>query len=121
MKNPQIANLIEIAKRLEGLSRHSSTHAAGVVIAPKPLVELIPLQKTNKDEITTQYSMKDLETIGLLKMDFLALATLTVIDNAVRRIREEKEIELDLSSIPLNDPQVYRAFLRRQDERDLPV
>ena len=90
MKNPQIANLIEIAKRLEGLSRHSSTHAAGVVIAPKPLVELVPLQKTNKEEITTQYSMKDLESIGLLKMDFLALTTLTVIDNAVRRIREEK-------------------------------
>jgi DNA polymerase-3 subunit alpha len=110
MKNPQVANLIEIAKRLEGLSRHSSTHAAGVVIAPKPLVELVPLQKTGKDEITTQYSMKDLEAIGLLKMDFLALTTLTVIDNAVRRIREEKEIDLDLSSIPLNDPEVFELF-----------
>jgi DNA polymerase III subunit alpha len=110
MKNPQISNLIEIAKRLEGLSRHSSTHAAGVVIAPKPLVELVPLQKTNKDEITTQYSMKDLESIGLLKMDFLALATLTVIDSAVRRIREEKKVELDLSSIPLSDPEVFALF-----------
>ena len=110
MQNETIAKLIEIAKRLEGLSRHSSTHAAGVVIAPKPLVELVPLQKTNKDEITTQYSMKDLESIGLLKMDFLALTTLTVIDNAVRRIREEKEIDLDLSSIPLNDPQVFALF-----------
>ena len=110
MKAPQIANLIEIAKRLEGLSRHSSTHAAGVVIAPKPLVELLPLQKTNKEEITTQYSMKDLEVIGLLKMDFLALTTLTVIDNAVRRIREEKGIQLDLSSIPLTDPQVFALF-----------
>ena len=110
MKNPQIANLIEIAKRLEGLSRHSSTHAAGVVIAPKPLVELVPLQKTNKEEITTQYSMKDLETIGLLKMDFLALTTLTVIDNAVRRIREEKQIDLNLAAIPLTDPQVFELF-----------
>jgi DNA polymerase-3 subunit alpha len=110
MKNPQIANLIEIAKRLEGLSRHSSTHAAGVVIAPKPLVELLPLQKTNKEEITTQYSMKDLEAIGLLKMDFLALTTLTVIDSAVRRIREEKGIQLDLSSIPLTDPKVFALF-----------
>jgi DNA polymerase III subunit alpha len=110
MKNPQIANLIEIAKRLEGLSRHSSTHAAGVVIAPKPLVELVPLQKTNKDEITTQYSMKDLEAIGLLKMDFLALATLTVLDSAVRRIREEKNIDLDLSSIPLTDREVFALF-----------
>jgi DNA polymerase III subunit alpha len=110
MKNPQISNLIEIAKRLEGLSRHSSTHAAGVVIAPKPLVELVPLQKTNKEEITTQYSMKDLEAIGLLKMDFLALTTLTVIDSAVRRIREEKGINLDLSSIPLTDPKVFALF-----------
>ena len=66
----QIAKLLEIGKRLEGLSRHASTHAAGVVIAPKPLLEIIPLYKSNKDEITTQYSMKDLETIGLLKMDF---------------------------------------------------
>ncbi len=108
--NPQIAKLMEIAKRLEGLSRHSSTHAAGVVIAPKPLIELVPLQKTNKEEITTQYNMKDLESIGLLKMDFLALTTLTVIDNAVRRIREEKSIDLDLSSIPLTDPQVFELF-----------
>ena len=110
IKDPQIANLIEIAKRLEGLSRHSSTHAAGVVIAPKPLVELIPLQKTNKEEITTQYSMKDLESIGLLKMDFLALTTLTVIDSAVRRIREEKGIQLDLSSVSLTDPKVFELF-----------
>jgi DNA polymerase III subunit alpha len=110
MQNESIAKLIEIAKRLEGLSRHSSTHAAGVVIAPKPLVELVPLQKTNKDEITTQYSMKDLESIGLLKMDFLALTTLTVIDNAVRRIREETGTALDLSAIPLTDPEVYTLF-----------
>jgi DNA polymerase-3 subunit alpha len=110
MDKPHIANLIEIAKRLEGLSRHSSTHAAGVVIAPKPLMELIPLAKTNKDELTTQYSMKDLESIGLLKMDFLALATLTVLDRAVNRIREETANEIDLSSISLNDPAVYALF-----------
>ncbi len=109
-KNPQVERLIEIAKRLEGLSRHSSTHAAGVVIAPKPLVELIPLHKTNKDELTTQYSMKDLEAIGLLKMDFLALATLTVIDHSVKRIREELGETLDLSSVTLNDPEVYALF-----------
>src|SRR4030095_12991865 len=110
MKNPQIARLIEIAKRLEGLSRHASTHAAGVVIAPQPLMELIPLYKSNKDEITTQYSMKDLETIGLLKMDFLALATLTVLDHTIKRIREEKGIDLKLTDIPLNDPDVYALF-----------
>jgi DNA polymerase-3 subunit alpha len=108
--NPQIQKLIEIAKRLEGLSRHASTHAAGVVIAPKPLVELIPLHKTGKEELTTQYSMKDLETVGLLKMDFLALATLTVLDNAVKSLRAERNIDLDLSGIPLNDPAVYALF-----------
>ncbi len=110
MKNPQIAKLIETARRLEGVSRHASTHAAGVVIAPKPLVELIPLYKSSKDEITTQYSMKDLEAIGLLKMDLLALATLTVIDNAVKRVREELGKELGLESIPLNDSRVYALF-----------
>jgi DNA polymerase-3 subunit alpha len=110
LKNPETARLIEIARRLEGLSRHASTHAAGVVIAPKPLEELIPLYKSNKDEITTQYSMKDLEAIGLLKMDLLALATLTVLDQAVKRIREEKGIELDLLKIPLTDPLVYALY-----------
>jgi DNA polymerase-3 subunit alpha len=110
MQKPQIANLIEIARRLEGLSRHASTHAAGVVIAPKPLTELIPLAKSNKDELTTQYSMKDLETIGLLKMDFLALATLTVLDNTVKRVFEETGVQVDLPSIPLNDSEVYALF-----------
>ena len=110
LKNPQTARLVEIAKRLEGLSRHASTHAAGVVIAPRPLVELIPLHKSNKDEITTQYSMKDLEAIGLLKMDILALATLTVLDQAVKRIKEEKGTGIDLQKIPLDDPQVFALF-----------
>jgi len=110
MKKPHIANLIEIARKLEGLSRHASTHAAGIVIAPQPLIELIPLAKSNKDELTTQYSMKDLEAIGLLKMDFLALTTLTVIDHAVKRIKEETGIDVDLSSISLGDERVYSLF-----------
>ncbi|PYV20029.1 MAG: DNA polymerase III subunit alpha [Acidobacteria bacterium] len=109
-RNPQVKKLIETAKRLEGLSRHASTHAAGVVIAPKPLVELVPLYKSNKDEITTQYSMKDVEAIGLLKMDFLGLTTLTVLDQAVRRIRAAKGVELDLGSLPLNDAATYQLF-----------
>jgi len=109
-KDPQIDKLIQIARRLEGLSRHASTHAAGVVIAPQPLVELVPLYKSGKDEITTQYSMKDLEAIGLLKMDFLALTTLTVIDQTVKRVKEETGIDLDLSKVPLNDAQVYALF-----------
>ncbi len=109
-KSPQIAKLIETAKRLEGLSRHVSTHAAGVVIAPRPLVELIPLYKSPKDEITTQYSMKDLESVGLLKMDFLALATLTVIDHAVKRVEEETGKKIALESLPLTDPATYALF-----------
>jgi len=106
------AKLFEIARRLEGLSRHASTHAAGIVITPKPLIELIPLAKTNKDETTTQYSMKELESIGVLKMDYLALTTLTVIDGTLRRVREETETggEIDLASLPLTDPDVYRLF-----------
>ena len=68
---------MEVAKRLEGLARHASTHAAGVVISPQPLTDLLPVYKTNRDEITTQYDMKGLERLGLLKMDFLGLTTLT--------------------------------------------
>ncbi|MCL2878461.1 MAG: DNA polymerase III subunit alpha, partial [Acidobacteria bacterium] len=104
------AKLFEIARRLEGISRHSSTHAAGIVITPKPLIELIPLAKTNKDEITTQYSMKELESIEVLKMDYLALTTLTVIDNTLRSVHEETGVEIDLASLPLTDPDVYRLF-----------
>ena len=104
------AKLFEIARRLEGLSRHASTHAAGIVITPRPLIELIPLAKSNKDETTTQYSMKELESIGVLKMDYLALTTLTVIDSTLRRVREETGGEIDLASLPLTDPDVYRLF-----------
>ena len=70
-KDERVKELIEVALRLEGLARHASTHAAGVVISPQPLTEIVPLYKSNKDEITTQYDMNALERIGLLKMDFL--------------------------------------------------
>ena len=81
--------LVEVALRLEGLARHASTHAAGVVISPRPLTEIVPLYKSNKDEITTQYDMNALERIGLLKMDFLGLTTLTVLDDAVKHDQAE--------------------------------
>jgi len=83
----RVKELVEVALRLEGLTRHASTHAAGVVISPQPLTEIVPLYKSNKDEITTQYDMNALERIGLLKMDFLGLTTLTVLDDAVRLIQ----------------------------------
>ncbi len=109
-EDPRVEDLISVALRLEGLARHASTHAAGVVISPQPLTEIVPLYKTNKDEITTQYDMNALGRIGLLKMDFLGLTTLTVIDDSVKLIRENRDIELDLSNLPLDDLEVYKLF-----------
>ena len=88
----RVKELVEVALRLEGLARHASTHAAGVVISPQPLTEIVPLYKSNKDEITTQYDMNALERIGLLKMDFLGLTTLTVLDDAVRLIKQNRGV-----------------------------
>ena len=107
--DPRYEQLIQVAQRLEGLARHASTHAAGVVIAPRPLIELIPLYKSNKDEITTQYSMSDLERLGLLKMDFLALTTLTVIEQTLSQIEGQQET-LELSEIDLQDEKTFELF-----------
>ena len=85
--DPQIRELIETAKKLEGLVRGSGVHAAGVVIAPRPLTELVPIVKTKNDEIVTAYDMKAIEKMGLLKMDFLGLTTLTVISDALKLIQ----------------------------------
>ncbi len=102
--------LLTVAQRLEGLVRYASTHAAGVVIAPRPLIDLIPLYKTTKDEVMTQYPMTDLERLGLLKMDFLALTTLTVIDQALQQIRKQTDVDLDLSQIELDDEKTLELF-----------
>src|SRR5580693_1815192 len=102
-KDERVRELIEIALRLEGLVRHASTHAAGVVISPQPLTEIVPLYKSNKDEITTQYDMNALERIGLLKMDFLGLTTLTVLDDAVHMIQQNRGITIDIDTLPLDD------------------
>ena len=98
---------METAQRLEGVSRNPSVHAAGVVIAPRPLRELVPLYKTAKDEIVTQYDMKSLDKLSLLKMDFLGLTTLTVIEEAQRLIKEGKGIELNPDQLPLDDKDTY--------------
>ncbi len=108
--DPRYQQLLATAQKLEGLARHASTHAAGVVIAPQPLAELIPLYKSNKDEITTQYAMGDLERLGLLKMDFLALTTLTVIDQTLSQMRTQLGIDLDLAQIDLNDEETFPLF-----------
>jgi len=109
-KDEEVKTLLSVARRLEGLTRHASTHAAGVVIAPAPLTEYVPLYKGGKNEITTQYAMGELEKIGLLKMDFLGLRTLTVIKEAIDNIGETtgKAIELDL--LPLDDDKTYKLF-----------
>lgn len=106
----RIAKLLEHSKVLEGLTRHASTHAAGVVIAPSRLTDYVPLHKGSKDEITTQWDMKAVEEIGLLKMDFLGLRTLTVIDDTLTLVKRNRDIDIDIDSIPLDDAQVYKLF-----------
>jgi len=108
----RVKELVEVALRLEGLARHASTHAAGVVISPRTLTEIVPLYKSNKDEITTQYDMNALERIGLLKMDFLGLTTLTVLDDAVRLIKHNRSIDIDLTTLALDDAPTYSLFAR---------
>jgi len=109
-KDEKIKEVVEVALRLEGLARHASTHAAGVVISPRPLTEIVPLYKSNKDEITTQYDMNALERIGLLKMDFLGLTTLTVLSDAVRLIKMNRGVDVDLSTLTLDDAPTYALF-----------
>jgi DNA polymerase-3 subunit alpha len=110
-KDPQIRQLIDIALTLEGLTRHASTHAAGVVVTPKPLSEYLPLYTDPKSGgQVTQFPMKFVEQIGLVKFDFLGLKTLTVIANAVRLIREGKNPEFDLKLVGDDDPDTYRLL-----------
>lgn len=107
---PETKNLLDLATKLEGVARHASIHAAGVVIADKPLTEYVPLQKeTNGEKIVTQYDMYTVgeDGVGLLKMDFLGLRNLTIIEEAMRFIRENQGIEIELSKLPLDDKKTY--------------
>ncbi|MCU1265024.1 MAG: dnaE [Acidobacteria bacterium] len=108
--NPQVKELIEIARRLEGCARHSSVHAAGVVISPEPLQELIPVAVSSKEELTTQFVMSDLEKTGMLKMDFLALTALTVISDCILSIKQLLEVEINWPDIALNDEKAMAIF-----------
>jgi DNA polymerase III subunit alpha len=108
----RLKDLMAVALRLEGLSRHASTHAAGVVISPRPLTDVVPVYKTNRDEITTQYDMNALERIGLLKMDFLGLTTLTVLHDAVRMAEQNGGPKLNLDNLGLEDEETYKLFAR---------
>ncbi len=108
-ENEKIAELIDTAKLLEGMPRHSSTHAAGVVISKEPLTEYVPLQK-NDDCLTTQFTMGLLEELGLLKMDFLGLRTLTVIRDALKMINENYGIAVNIDKLNMNDSKVYKLI-----------
>ena len=108
--NDQVRDLIDLARRLEGCARHVSVHAAGVVITPDPLQEVIPIAVSGKDEITTQYEMTDLEKVGVLKMDFLALNTLTIINDCLISIKQSLNTTIDWSKVPLNDEATMQLF-----------
>ncbi|HWZ82529.1 MAG TPA: DNA polymerase III subunit alpha [Terriglobales bacterium] len=114
-KDPQVRQLLDTARKLEGLVRNSGVHAAGVVISPRPLIELVPLHKTKNDEIVTAFDMVAIEKMGLLKMDFLGLTTLTILDDTVKLIAQGHSVEVGagdrpaftLEDIPLEDQQTY--------------
>jgi len=105
--NPDIQKLLTLAQALEGLPRHASTHAAGVVISSKPLVEVVPLYRGQQNETVTQYAMKDVEKIGLIKFDFLGLKTLTMIADVLQRVNRSEGEKLDIRKIALDDRKTY--------------
>ncbi|MDR5695781.1 MAG: DNA polymerase III subunit alpha [Armatimonadota bacterium] len=110
-ESPQIRKLLDLAHKLEGVARHASTHAAGVVISRDPLTEYVPLQRATKgDLVMTQYDMNSVEKIGLLKMDFLGLTNLTTLDTAIKIIQKTRGIEIDLRQIPLDDAKTYELL-----------
>ena len=111
--DPKIKELIDAALRLEGLVRGAGVHAAGVVIAPKPLTELVPVTRAKNDDIVTAYDMKAIEKMGLLKMDFLGLTTLTVIDDALKLIKSTTGTDLDMATVPLDDVTTYEQVFHR--------
>jgi len=111
-REPLVARAFQIAQKLEGLHRHASTHAAGVVIGDRPLSELVPLYRDPKSLMpVTQYNMKWVEPAGLVKFDFLGLTTLTILDRAVKLVRQ-RGVELDLANLPLDDKKTYETLAR---------
>jgi DNA polymerase-3 subunit alpha len=112
--DPRVKMLVDRAKSIEGVTRHASTHAAGVVVSRDPLTDHVPLAKVAKNEqmVMTQYSMKGLEKIGLLKMDFLGLANLTMLEKAIRNVEESRGVKVDLGTMPLDDRKTYDMLAR---------
>ncbi len=111
MKNDkEVERIVEIGSKLEGIARHAGVHAAGVIITPEPVTNYVPLYRTNRDEIVTQYDFRVVEKMGLLKIDFLGLRTLTVIDDAIKSAKAAEGIDITIENLPLDDPEVYRLF-----------
>jgi DNA polymerase III subunit alpha len=109
-QDPRVQEVLDVAARLEGFARNSSVHAAGVVISPEPLRNIVPLYRTNREEIVTQYDMNGLDKLALLKMDFLGLTTLTLIDDALKMIEKRHGVRLVPEDLPLDDPPAYEIF-----------
>ncbi|HTH51902.1 MAG TPA: DNA polymerase III subunit alpha, partial [Pyrinomonadaceae bacterium] len=115
-KDSGVKELVDLARKLEGCARHTSIHAAGVVISPKPLHELVPVAISGKDELTSQYPMGDLEKVGMLKMDFLGLTTLTMIADTLKSMKERLGVEIDWTKVPNNDEKTMQLFAEGRTE-----
>lgn len=109
---PDIKRMVDVAIHIEGLARHCSQHAAGIVITPKPTSDMVPVRKFGENQIATQYSMEPIEKLGLVKMDFLGLRTLSVLDGAIRNIELNGKGHIELNDIPVDDPQTYEMLQR---------
>jgi DNA polymerase III subunit alpha len=112
-KDSQVQELLDTARKLEGLVRNSGVHAAGVVISPRPLIELVPLHRTKNDEIVTAFDMVAIEKMGLLKMDFLGLTTLTILTDTLKLIQQTRGTPLTLEEIPLEDQETYEKVFHK--------
>ncbi len=113
--DPKILELIKYSRILEGMNRNASKHAAGVVIAPGEVSDFVPLARAGQDgDIVTQFNMKELDNAGLLKMDFLGLRTLTIIRDTIELIRQNRNVEVDIENIPLDDKKTYQLFWKGQ-------
>ena len=115
-KNEKVRRLLALSRSLEGLNRHSSTHAAGVVISDKPLVERVPLCKGPNEDVVTQFSMNDISAAGLTKFDFLGLKTLTVIRDTLRFIEKGRGVDADISDIPLEDRKTFQLLSKGETD-----
>lgn len=114
--NSQVKDLVQTALALEGCARHTSVHAAGIVISPRPLHEIVPVAISVKNELTSQFTMNDLEKAGMLKMDFLALTTLTIISDCLKSLEAKKGVTIDWAEVPLDDEKTMALFAEGRTE-----